>query len=154
MSTPFATPPRAPDLSLDRFGRLMEAIYEAALSPTAWSEALELVRQEMGGNYFSLIVRPGTGDDLGLIVSASGDRNFGNPGNPYLQMSPFTGLSPDKLVTIADILSEGDWRASQYYRDWCAPLGVFHVLAVDIGTDDGGIYGFRVTRSETDPDFG
>ena len=154
VSTPCATPPRAPDLSLDRFGRLMEAIYEAALAPSAWSEALELVRQELGGNYVSLIVRPGSRDDLGLIVSASGDRHIANQGNPYLQMSPFTGLVPDKLVTIGDILSEGDWRASQYYRDWCAPLGVFHVLAVDIGTDDGGIYGFRVTRPEAEPDFG
>ena len=82
VSTPFATPPRAPDLSLDRFGRLMEAIYEAALAPSAWAPALELVRQEMGGNYVSLIVRPGTRDDLGLIVSASGDRHIANQGNP------------------------------------------------------------------------
>ena len=153
-STPFSTPGLAPDISLDRFGQVMEAIYEAALSPTAWSAGLELIRGELAANYVSLIVRAGSRDDLGLIVSASGGRQIANPGNPYLQMSPFAGLAPDRLVTIGDILSEADWRASQYYRDWCAPLGVFHVLAVDIGTEDGGIYGFRATRPETEPDFG
>jgi DNA-binding CsgD family transcriptional regulator/PAS domain-containing protein len=153
-STPFSTPGLAPDISLDRFGQVMEAIYEAALSPTAWSAGLELIREELAANYVSLIVRAGSRDDLGLIVSASGGRQIANPGNPYLQMSPFAGLAPDRLVTIGDILSEADWRASQYYRDWCAPLGVFHVLAVDIGTEDGGIYGFRATRPETEPDFG
>lgn len=144
---------RRTELSLDRFGALLEAIYESALRPAHWAQCLELVRAEFNGNYVSLIVRHGTGDDLGLIVSASGDRKIANPGNPYLEMSPFNGLPPDKLVTIGDILSETDWRNSQYYRDWCAPTGVFHVLAVDIGTQDGGIYGFRVTRPEGSPDF-
>ena len=139
-------------MSLDRFGKLLEAVYESALTPTRWADCLELIRQEFNGNYVSLIVRPGSRDDLGLIVSA-GDLRIVNPGNPYLEMSPFSGLVPDKLVTIGDILSETDWRASQYYLDWCAPRGVFHVLAVDIGTNDGGIYGFRVTRPEGSADF-
>ena len=134
------------DLTLDQFGALLESVYESALSPSNWAQCLELLRSELNGNYVSLIVRPGTRDDLGLIVSASGGRHIVNPGNPYLEMSPFAGLVPDKLVTIGDLLSETDWRASQYYRDWCAPLGVFHVMAVDIGTNDGGIYGFRVAR--------
>ncbi|MDE2159033.1 MAG: LuxR family transcriptional regulator, partial [Burkholderiales bacterium] len=144
---------RATGLTLDRFGALVEAIYDAALVPANWADCLELIRSEFDGNYVSLIVRPGLRDDLGLIVSASGGRRIVNPGNPLLQISPFTGLVPDKLVTIGDILSETDWRNSQYYRDWCAPRGVFHVLAVDIGTSDGGIYGFRVTRPEGSPDF-
>jgi DNA-binding CsgD family transcriptional regulator len=140
------------EMSLDRFGSLLEAIYESALTPARWADGLELIRREFNGNFVSLIVRPGTRDDLGLIVSA-GDLRIVNPGNPYLEMSPFSGLVPDKLVTIGDILSETDWRSSQYYRDWCEPRGVFHVLAVDIGTQDGGIYGFRVTRPQGSPDF-
>ncbi|MCE2657931.1 MAG: LuxR C-terminal-related transcriptional regulator [Rubrivivax sp.] len=144
---------RGGDLTLDQFGGLLEAIYESALSPAHWVHCLELIRAQFAGNYVSLIVRHGTGDDLGLIVSASGGQHIVNPGNPYLEMSPFTGLVPDKLVTLGDLLSETDWRASQYYRDWCAPRGVFHVMAVDIGTRDGGIYGFRITRPEGSADF-
>ncbi len=98
-------------------------------------------------------MRPDSGDDLGLIVSVSGDRRVIDPGNPYLAMSPFTGLTPDKLVTLSDILPETEWRASTYYREWCAPHGVFHVMGTDVSTREGGLYGFRVTRPEHAPPF-
>lgn len=143
---------RAP-ISVDRFSQIVALIYDATLDNKAWGECLEQLRRELGGNYVSLIVRAGSGDDLGLIVSAAGDRRVVDPHNPYLAISPFTGLPPDKLVTIGDILPEAEWRASQYYHDWCEPNGVFHVMAVDIGTRDGGIYGFRVTRAEGAPAF-
>ena len=68
-------------MSLDRFGSLLEAIYESALAPARWADGLELIRREFNGNFVSLIVRPGTRDDLGLIVSA-GDLRIVNPGNP------------------------------------------------------------------------
>lgn len=148
---PSATPRGG--LSLDRFSRLLETIYEAALDPAGWVTCLEEVRRELDGNYASLIVRPGTADDLGLIVSAAGEGRSIDPGNPNLSISPFTGMPPDQLVTIGDVLSEADWRASPYYRDWCAPHNVFHVMAADIGTRDGGVYGFRVTRPEAAPPF-
>lgn len=146
-------PGRAGALTLDRLSAIVESLYEAALQTSAWPACLEGLRQDFAGNFVSLIVRAGTRDDLGLIVSASGDHHIVDPTNPLIEMSPFTGLPPDKLVTLADILSETDWRASQYYRDWCAPRGVFHVMAVDIATQDGGIYGLRITRPEDAPAF-
>ncbi|WP_240636073.1 helix-turn-helix transcriptional regulator [Caldimonas tepidiphila] len=143
---------RAP-LTIERFSQILEALYEVALDPGHWVACLEKIRREFAGNYSSLIVRPGNTEDLGLIVSASGDYRVLSPHNRYIAMSPFTGLPPDKVVTIQDLLSESDWRASAYYRDWCAPHQVFHVLAADIVTQDGSTYGFRVTRSEEAPAF-
>lgn len=143
---------RAP-LTIERFSQILEAIYEVAVDPGHWVACLEQVRREFAGNYSSLIVRPGNAEDLGLIVSASGDYRVLSPHNRYIAMSPFSGLPPDKVVTIQDLLSESDWRASAYYRDWCAPHQVFHVLATDIRTQDGSVYGFRVTRPEEAPAF-
>lgn len=140
-------------MSIDRFGQIVGTIYDAAVDPALWTHCLEEMRREFGANYVSLIVRPGGKDDLGLIVSAAGDHRVGTV-NPMMALSPFRGLQVDKLVTIGDLLTERDWRESQYYRDWCAPHGVFHVMAVDIGTRDGGVYGFRVTRPEGAPAFG
>jgi DNA-binding CsgD family transcriptional regulator/PAS domain-containing protein len=150
------TPPSAPAApgpaaatSIERFSELLAAIYEVPLDTSRWADCLERLRQELRGNYTSLIVRPGGADDLGLIVSASGDRRVLSPHNRYIAMSPFRGLPPDKVMTIQDVLPEADWRASAYYRDWCQPHDVFHVLAADLATSDGSVYGFRVTRSET-----
>jgi DNA-binding CsgD family transcriptional regulator/PAS domain-containing protein len=140
-------------LSAEHFSVILDKLYEAALDPASWPDCLEAVRAELQGNYASLIVRPGGTTDRGLIVSAGVGRDNINLGNPQIALSPFTGIPPDRLVTIADVISEADWRASSYYRDWCAPLGVFHVLGADIGTRDGGVYGFRVTRPEEAPPF-
>ena len=140
-------------MSPETFSQLLGMVYDAALDEASWVGFLESVRTILGGNYASLIVRTETIDDIGLIVSAGRDQPNLDPGNPYIAMSPFTGMRPDQIVTITDVLSQQEWRASSYYRDYCSPQGVFHVLAADITTRNGGIYGFRVTRPETAPDF-
>ena len=132
---------------------VLGSIYDAALDEAGWVTFLESVRNLLGANYASLIVRTETTDDIGLIVSAGNNQPNLDPGNPFIAMSPFTGMKPDQLVTIGQVISEKDWRASTYYRDYCAPQGVFHVMAADIATLNGGVYGFRVTRPEAAPDF-
>lgn len=145
--------PLSAGISPEFLSHILGAIYDAALDEAGWVKCLETIRTELGANYASLIVRTETTDDIGLIVSAGNDQANLDPGNPYIALSPFTGMPPDQLVTIGDVLAEKDWRASTYYRDYCAPQGVFHVLAADIATRNGGVYGFRVTRPETAPAF-
>ena len=140
-------------LSPEFLSHILGAIYDAALDEARWVICLEELRNTLGANYASLIVRHETNEDIGLIVSAGNDPASIDPGNPHIALSPFTGMKPDQLLSIKDVLSEADWRASWYYRDYCAPQGVFHVLAADIATRNGGVYGFRVTRPETAPDF-
>ncbi|MBL0149581.1 MAG: helix-turn-helix transcriptional regulator [Ideonella sp.] len=136
------------DLSAERLADLLGLIYESALKPDTWAIALSALREVFDGNYVSLIVRPGSGDDLGLIVSAAGDHRTIDPNNPPLSLSPFSGMLVDRVVTVDDVLTEQDWRASAYFRDWCLPHDVFHVMAVDIQTRDGGVYGLRITRGD------
>lgn len=140
-------------ISPDYLSHILGALYDAALDEAGWVKCLEAIRVTFSGNYASLIVRKETADDVGLIVSAGDNQTSLDPGNPFIAMSPFTGLKPDTLVTIRDVTSEQEWRASAYYLDYCKHQGVFHVMAADIATRDGGLYGFRVTRAEGQPDF-
>ena len=140
-------------VSFDQFSAVLGTIYDAALDSAAWSQTLESVRQLLDGNFASLIVRAGSAIDLSLIVSASGDRRAIDPSLRPIPLSPFTGMKPDRLVTISDLMTESEWRASVYFRDWCQMHDVFHVMAADIGTRDGSVYGFRVTRPESSPPF-
>ena len=140
-------------VSFDQFSAVLGTIYDAALDSAAWSQTLESVRQLLDGNFASLIVRAGSAIDLSLIVSASGDRRAIDPSLRPIPLSPFTGMKPDRLVTISDLMTESEWRASVYFRDWCQMHDVFHVMAADIGTRDGSVYGFRVTRPEAAPAF-
>lgn len=149
-----AAAPVTPGLSAGHLGELLGLVYEAALQPATWAAALGAIREAFDASYASLIVRPGTGDNLQLIVSAAGEHKTIDSRLRPLELSPFHGLPPDRIVTVDDVLTETDWRASAYYRDWCAPDDVFHVMAVDIQTRDGGVYGFRLTRGERDARFG
>ena len=132
---------------------ILGAIYDAALEEKGWVFCLELVRKVLRANYASLIVRTETVDDIGLIVSAGNDQPNIDPGNPYIAMSPLAGIQPDQLFTMSDMMTEKEWRSSTYYRDYCAPQDVFHVMAADVATLNGGVYGLRITRPQTQPDF-
>lgn len=140
-------------IGVERFSELLGAIYDAALDSTAWIGCLEQLRREFDGNYTAIIVRPGSEDDLGLIVSAAGDHRVVPPDNPLIELSPFSDMPADRVMTVGDVMTDADWRTSHYYREWCAPRDVHYVLALDIGTRDGGIYGFRVTRPESATPF-
>ncbi|MEG2048982.1 MULTISPECIES: helix-turn-helix transcriptional regulator [unclassified Comamonas] len=141
MDTPF--------ISAEQLSNLVSLLYEAALDPEGWKPFLEALRLQLGGNYASLIVRPGSADDVGLIVSAAGGRTDLMPNSPKISMSPFRGMPTDRIVTVGDVMPESEWRASSYYKDWCKQMEVFHVMAADIVTKDGCVYGLRITRPET-----
>lgn len=153
MQDPALEPDLNAGLSPEFLSRILGAIYDAALEEAGWVSCLESIRKVLRATYASLIVRTETIDDIGLIVSAGNDQPNIDPGNPYIAMSPLSGIPPDQLITLSQVLSEKEWRASHYYRSYCAPQGVFHVMAADIATSNGGVYGFRITRPETQPDF-
>ena len=140
-------------LTVERFSRLVEAFYEAALDPLLWPAGLEAVRDELSANYVSLIVRNATDDDPGLIVSVSSDEVPMDSGNPFILESPFTDIPLGHLVTDAEVMPAADWRDSAYYREWCAPHDVFHVMAANLRTRAGSTYGLRITRPESSPAF-
>lgn len=145
---------QTPSISLDRFSHLLGMIYDAAVDTAKWVRCFEEVCGAFGANYVSLIVRPSaTTEETGLILSGSDDRHLAQTHNPHLALSPFSALPLDKLFTIGDMLSEAEWRASTYYQTWCAPHGVFHVMAIDFAAADHAVYGFRVTRPESAPPF-
>jgi DNA-binding CsgD family transcriptional regulator/PAS domain-containing protein len=134
-------------ISLDRFSHLLGMIYDAALDTAKWVRCFEELCGAFDANYVSLIVRPSApAEQTDLIFSGSDDRRLINSHNPHLALSPFSTLPLDKLVTIGDLLSDSEWRASAYYHAWCEPHGVFHVMAIDFATADQAVYGFRVTR--------
>ena len=136
-------------LTLERFSRLVEVMYEAALDPALWPAALEAIRHELSANYVSLIVRRASDDDKGLIVSVSSGPAPLAPGNPFILHSPFTDIPVGQLVTDADVMPGADWRSSDYFRDWCAPHDVFYVMAANLRTRAGSTYGLRITRPQS-----
>lgn len=134
-------------ISTESLSQLIAALYETAIDPQEWKFFLELLRSHAAGNFASLVVRDPNGENLGWVISATGSRAEVMPYDPYAQWSPFVGIAKDSVVTLQDVMTEAEWHACRYYTEWCKGVGIEHILAVDISTDNGCSYGLRITRA-------
>ncbi|WP_284337722.1 helix-turn-helix transcriptional regulator [Comamonas sp. NoAH] len=155
LNTKAATRAASPtQISVEKFSEITHLLYDAASEPEAWTPCLEAIRQQMKANFASLIIRHNSSNSEGLILSASDDIRGLAHYDSFCHESPFHGIPTDHFVTITDMMTESDWRANKYYNQWCKIYDVYHVLAVDIVTKDGSVYGLRITRPETAAAFG
>lgn len=138
-------------VAVDEFSQMIGLLYDASLDPQQWQPALMRIRDLFSANYATLILRPPSAEDVGLLIVAS-ETTVEYYFPDYLA-SPFTGMPCDEVVTVEDILSISEWRHHAYYQTWCAPHHVFHVLAVDIRTPDHAVFPFRITRAEAGAHF-
>ena len=151
ISSPLSSLPAANQL--EYFSQLLQEIYDAAIDPARWEACLNTIASILQANNASLIVRHGSADGLGTIVTGAGKNRRGSGANPFYMSSPFIGLPLNQIVTIGDFLSDADWRSSQFYNEWCKPHQVYHMMAVDFMTEGRGIYGLRFTRPEGQEPF-
>ena len=147
------------ELELEQYDRLLGDLYDAAQDSISFAEPLKQLRGLFSANYVTLILKspsPDNSDELGLMVAVGGGIE-GEGDVQYLPykhtLTPFSNQQPDKVFTVADLMSEEEWQASAYREHWCAPNDVYHVMAVDITTEDSGSLRFRVTRPEAAPAF-
>ncbi|WP_407715886.1 helix-turn-helix transcriptional regulator [Comamonas testosteroni] len=135
-----------PLISTEAMSLLIAALYESAMDPQHWKVFLELLRSCANGNYASLVVRDPHGENVGWVISATGGRSEVIPYDPYAQWSPFLGIAKDQVLTLRDVMTESEWHSCRYYTDWCKGVDIEHILAVDVMTDNGCSYGWRITR--------
>ncbi|WP_445157533.1 helix-turn-helix transcriptional regulator [Halomonas sp. E14] len=147
-------------LDLDTYDKLVSSLYEAAHETEHWRTALDIVKELFAANFVTLILRVPSQDETGLMVAVGRvqGRELGDASVSYFpyqhQTTPFSNLSANKVFTVEDVMSEGEWRQSSYRKHWCAPSGVYHLLGADIETPDAGRLRFRITRDESSPGFG
>jgi DNA-binding CsgD family transcriptional regulator/PAS domain-containing protein len=67
--------------------------------------------------------------------------------------TPFANQPLDKVFAVDDIMSSTEWEHSAYFKAFCAPNDVYHVMCADISTPDGGKLRFRATRPKHAPNF-
>ncbi|SDH71269.1 helix-turn-helix transcriptional regulator [Pseudomonas panipatensis] len=143
------------DLSLDELSRLIDLIYQGADDARPWQRCLERLREALQANYATLILRPCGPADSGLMIHAGAVSNgaLGAYGSTYYALDPFVGLPPGEVHTVAEILGEARWRASDFYRQFNAPLDVLHVLGADLAPQHGIECRLRICRPHQAPDF-
>ena len=135
-------------LDLTRYNELVGEIYDGALDPKLMANALRSFRKLYEANYVTLILRVPDQPDTGVMILVGDLEGAGDVCYmTYPQTNtPFANQPLDKVFTVDDIMSSTEWEHSAYFKAFCGPNDVYHVMCADISTPDGGKLRFRMTR--------
>ncbi|MQT42454.1 helix-turn-helix transcriptional regulator [Pseudomonas sp. FSL R10-0765] len=142
-------------LELARYNELVGEIYEGALDPKLMARALKSFLKLYDANFATLILRVPEQTDTGVMILAGDIEGAGDVCYmTYPQTStPFANQPLDHVFTVDDIMSSTEWEQNVYFKMFCGPHDVYHLMGADISTPDGGKLRFRVTRPKHKPNF-
>lgn len=142
-------------LELARYNELVGEIYEGALDPKLMARALKSFLKLYDANFATLILRVPEQPDTGVMILAGDIEGAGDVCYmTYPQTStPFANQPLDHVFTVDDIMSSTEWEQNVYFKMFCGPHDVYHLMGADISTPDGGKLRFRVTRPKQKPNF-
>ncbi|HEN8802136.1 TPA: helix-turn-helix transcriptional regulator [Pseudomonas putida] len=142
-------------LDLAAYDRLVGEVYEGALDPKLMARALGSFRTLYEANYVTLILRVPDQPDMGVMIISGDIEGAGDVSYmTYPQTnSPFANQPLDHVFTVDDIMSSTEWELSGYFKMFCGPQDVYHVMGADISTPDGGKLRFRITRPKRSANF-
>jgi DNA-binding CsgD family transcriptional regulator len=152
------------------FGRLVDLIYQGTLEEQPWQGALPALREAMDAQVVSLILRPPTAGDQGVILncvrpeSARSDTGtvLASPDDwevsayraQFFALDPFVNLPLDRVIALEDILPDSELVASDYYLHYLEPIGLFRILGVDTAEPGGMLARLRFSRRRDEARFG
>jgi hypothetical protein len=129
------------------YDRLVRLVYLGALQEQPWQSALPALRQALDAQVASLVLRPPSEDDRGVILNcvrpdaqkAGEEVHLADPDDwevtayreQFFALDPFVNLPLDKVIALEDVLSDDELRSSDYYLHYLQPIDLFLILGVD-----------------------
>jgi DNA-binding CsgD family transcriptional regulator len=134
------------------FDTLVDLIYQGALEEQPWQGALPALRTVLDAQVVSLVLRPPSDDDRGVIL------NCVRPDQAYREqffaLDPFVNLPLNRVVALEDILPDRELMASDYYLHYLQPIDLFRILGVDTIEPGGMLARLRISRRRSEKRFG
>jgi DNA-binding CsgD family transcriptional regulator len=144
-------------LSQDQFSELVGLIYEGPLETVPWSSAMALIRDYLGANWVTLILRPASINQKAILVrSGELGPEFSSASYNQFQtfsLDPFVGLPPDQVVTVDEMIDTKLWISGEFYKQFIAPNNIRYILGSDIRVEGGAECRLRITRPPNGVDF-
>lgn len=139
----------------DNIDQLLLTLYRGPLEQPLWQGFLRRLRDELEADFATLLLRPPSEGDQGVVLNAvvvSPDV-YTAYNETWFALDPFVDLPPDTVMTLSEFLPREALEATEYYREYMAPIGVFHMLGVDMQAPGGMAVRLRVTRGPEAVDF-
>lgn len=127
--------------------RLIGAIYEGPMESPPWKSALEMLRDMIGAAHTTLILRPPSSDNSGVMVNSGAVTVQGIESyeTRFFGVDPFVKLKEGDVVSAEELLGD-QWLKSQIYLEYMRAIDVRHLLGADIYTQEGIECRLRATR--------
>ena len=151
------------------YDQLVQLIYRGALQEQPWQSALPALRQALDAQVASLVLRPPSEDDRGVILNCvrpdaqqpGEEVHLADPDDwevtayreQFFALDPFINLPLDKVIALEDVLSDDELRSSDYYLHYLQPIDLFRILGVDTAEPGGMLARLRFSRRESEPRF-
>lgn len=142
-------------LSFEDFSELVGQLYEGPLESIPWVTFLNQLNSLLHSKYVTFILRPPSTQVDGLMVSTTGTSSDATASynKHFFALDPFVGLPNREVVALADFMPEAELKQSEFFRNFLEPVDVFHILGVDINTNDGAQCRLRISRGRDDAPF-
>lgn len=135
---------------------LIQAIYRGPLETQLWQSFLNLIRDAVGGNYATLLLRPPREGDAGVVLNAllASHAVYSAYNDTYFALDPFVDLPSGDVATLQEYVPSQQMVDSDYYQHYLKPIDVFHIMGADLRDTDGMLTRLRITRPRSASDFG
>ena len=153
--------------SLAEYDQLLGLIYQGPLEQQPWLGALPLLRELFDAQVASLVLRPPSQQDPGLILNSvrpdadDHDQGLADPDDweltayreEFFSLDPFVNLPRDQVIALEDIMPDSELEQSDYYQQYLEPIGLFQILGVDTSEPGGMVARLRFSRRRSEARF-
>lgn len=142
------------------FSDLVCALYRSAASSESTNKQfLTLLKKQLNLQHATLIVRPPSTSDAGLIYTSGNDADIaimGNEAGGYASLytqDPLVNLPLKEVVTIDDQTPRAQLLKSEHYQLFLKPFGIYYIAGIDWLYDKNSRISVRFTREQGQGQF-
>ncbi|MGY4507680.1 helix-turn-helix transcriptional regulator [Bradyrhizobium sp. USDA 3650] len=128
-------------LHANRFSSLVGEIYDAAVDPALRSGVLEQVSHFVGGCAVTILSRDAARLSIEIHEHFGSESRFRQLyRDRYVELDPLLDrhltLAAEQTIGVADIMSQADFLATSFYREWVEPQGAIDLATVALEKSD------------------
>lgn len=137
----------------EAFLSLVGTVYDAALDPALWPDALRELTKFAGGSAAAIYAKSPTAGS-GIVYHQFGtDSHFRKLYfDRYVKIDPSTTAQyfaeVGQQVAVADIMPYEEFVETQFFREWCRPQGIVDAVSVVLDKSASSVALFGVFRYE------
>jgi len=148
------------DVPLETFSKVVEAIYDCALDPNGWSNAISLLSDLLQSERCALAVHNYINhtDDFAFRLGIKNDDYWRMLEETYGRINPLVTpmiMRPvGAVATRSMVLDDNELSDSRFHKEWAKPQGLHDVILVKVLHTEQRIGAFTADRFDWQPPYG